>query len=195
MTRWIVNRTLTLYSLIDLPEKADEPLPREFRLLKSGLNTTRKGPVMFNAEAAKAVIEAYSRDGVRRMIDLEHLSLNQDALLLRADAADARGWCSLELRGGDLFATDVTWCPDGEKRLRDRTQIYTSPAILGEEVHGVLHAREILNIAIVAMPATHGTGQLMAASARDLRTPAERATSYVNVRKALSKAAKVRNGS
>jgi phage I-like protein len=190
-----VNRTLTLYSLIDIPEKAEEPLPREFRLLKAGLNTTRKGPVMFDAAAAKAVMAAYSRDGVRRMIDLEHLSLNKDALLFRADAADARGWCSLELRDGELYSTGVTWCPDGERRLRDRTQIYTSPAILGEEVHGVLHAREILNIAIVAMPATHGTGQLMAASARDLRTVAERATSYVNTRKALSKAAKVKHGS
>lgn len=137
-------------------------LPTEFRIWRRGLNTTANGyDVLFDAKAAKAVMAAYAKHGAEIMIDLEHLSLDDSAPNYDPDA---RGWCRLELRNGELWATDVRWTPDGERRLgADKTQRYFSPAFaLDDESRPI----RLFNIALVAMPGTDNLEALVAASER-----------------------------
>lgn len=135
--------------------------PSEFRIFRAGINETSKGSTLFDDEAAASVMAAWQRWGVDLMIDLEHQSLDAGAGA-RDDAADARGWCKLEVRNGELWAVNVQWTPDGTRRLKERTQRYVSPAFIqDEESDRVL---EMLNIALCAMPATYAPQALIAAS-------------------------------
>lgn len=138
-------------------------LPTEFRIFREGLNETDNGPVTFDAAAAAAVMEAYRAHGVDLQIDLEHLSVAP--ALVTGDARnfdpDARGWCQLELRGGELWAVNVTWTEDGAARLRARKQRYVSPAI---RFDGDRRVVKILNLAITGMPATHEAVALVASA-------------------------------
>lgn len=140
-----------------LLSKAPSSLPTEFRLFKAGWNETSKGRFLFDSEAAASVMARYRRGGVDLMIDLEHGSLDAPT---RADSADARGWFKLALRNGELWAVSVTWTPDGARRLSERTQRYISPAFnVGLETSRIT---EILNAAIVTMPATYGASAVAA---------------------------------
>jgi hypothetical protein len=134
--------------------------PTEFRLFARGVNHTTKGDFIFDAAAAKSVMAAYQRQGVELPIDLEHQSLHDPASAARSDTSDARGWFKLALRNGELWATNVTWTPDGAARLANRTQRYTSPAFLHDADGRIT---EVVNCALVAMPATHNA-QPVAAS-------------------------------
>lgn len=141
----------------------DEP-PREFRIFRKGENATEQGPFTFDAQAAATLMAAYQAHAVDRMIDLEHLSLDTES---RAYDPNARGWCRLELRGGELWATDVRWTDDGAARLRAKTQRYVSPTF---EFDADRRPIRIINIALTALPATHGAQALMAASTARGRT-------------------------
>jgi phage I-like protein len=138
--------------------------PTEFRLFKRGPNETAKGTFVFDEAAARSVMTAYRRSGTDVMIDLEHQSLRDPAMSARADAPDARGWAKLELRNGELWAVGVTWTPDGSKRLRERTQRYISPAFTTDKEGRI---SELVNVALVAMPATYGAPPI-AASKRSM---------------------------
>lgn len=131
--------------------------PSEFRIFPAGKFSTTKGEFVFDAAAAASVMSCYQQQGTDVMLDLEHLALGD---LRREDAADARAWFKLELRGGELWATQVRWTPDGARRLKNRTQRYISPAFTADESGRVL---ELFNVALVAMPATHGAEPLVAA--------------------------------
>lgn len=137
----------------------EEP-PTEFRIFRAGENPSTKGVVLFDADAARTVIAAWERWGNDLMIDLEHQSLDANASS-REDAPDARGWCRLEVRDGELWAVDVRWNPDGERRIRERRQRYVSPTFFYDDDGRVL---EIVNIALCAMPATHDAQPLIAAT-------------------------------
>jgi hypothetical protein len=52
------------------------------------------------------------------------------------------------------------WTPDGERRLREKTQRYISPAFLFDSERRVT---KLINVALTALPATHGTQALVAA--------------------------------
>lgn len=129
-----------------------------------GPNETSKGTFTLTPESAAACLAAYQKEGVRLIVDLNHDSLDPNALAMRSDASDARGWFSLQLRTDGLWATDVAWTPDGERRLREKTQAYISPAFEHDD-EGVVMA--IANAALCAMPATYGAPALVAASKRD----------------------------
>lgn len=141
---------------------ADGALPTEFRLFTAGWNDTENGRFLFDADAAASVMAAHAKWGVDLMIDLEHQALNSGTPP-EANARDARGWFRLELRqDGSLWAVGVTWTPDGEQRLRDKRQRYVSPAFgVDPETSRVT---SIINVALVAIPATHDTPALVAAS-------------------------------
>jgi len=143
---------------------ADAPLPERFRLFRAGVNETTKGPLLFDAAAAAAVLAAFERGGVDLMIDLAHDSLDPAAHAARDDADDARGWFRLAVRDGELWAVDVTWTADGERRLRSRTQRYVSPAVLLEPTEdGADRVVEVINCALCSMPATLDAMPLVAA--------------------------------
>lgn len=138
-----------------------DELPTEFRIFRAGKNETTKGAFVFDDVAAKSVMSDYEKHGADVMLDLEHMSLDDAA---RNWDPDARGWCQLELRDGELWAVNVRWTPDGEARLRERRQRYISPAFAVD--HRTKRITSVLNIAICAMPATHNLEPLIAASER-----------------------------
>lgn len=142
---------------------ADGALPSEFRLFVPGVNETMKGTFLFDSVAAESVMAAYRARANDLAIDLEHQMLD-GAPSPDPTAKDARGWCKLELRAdGSLWAVSVTWTADGAERLAGRRQRYVSPAFAVDEKTS--RVTSILNIAITAIPATHGTPALVAASA------------------------------
>lgn len=137
---------------------SDAP-PVEFRIFTAGWNDTSKGRFLFDAAAARAVMAEYARGGVDLMLDLEHLSLDPDAVNYDPDA---RGWARLEVRDGELWAVGVTWTPDGAMRLTEKRQRYVSPAFKFDPKSRRVQA--IHNIAITGQPATYNTPALVAAS-------------------------------
>lgn len=146
----------------------DGSLPKEFRLFTSGWNDTENGRYLFDEEAARLTMAAYEKWGVDLMIDLEHQALNASTPP-DPNARDARGWCKLELRpDGSLWAVNVSWTEDGAQRLLQKRQRYVSPAFsVDPETSRVI---SIINVALVAIPATHDTPALVAASARGAMT-------------------------
>jgi len=160
-----------------------DALPTEFLIFSPGANVSSKGTHIFDTEAAKAVMARYQSEGVDLPVDLEHDSLLGEGL--RADEKDARGWYRLELRSdGSLWAVDVKWTPDGERRLREKTQRYISPAFTADKETG--RVTRLLNVAIVAMPATHDAAPLVAASRVSAHTPGKSALFAVVASRALA---------
>lgn len=157
-------------------------LPTEFRIWKAGVNSTVNGySVQFDEAAAKTVMAAYQAHGVEIMIDLEHLSLDSEA---KHFDPDARGWCKLAVRDGELWAVDVRWTPDGEHRLSvAKSQRYISPAFLLDDDG---RPTRLLNIALVAMPGTDQLEALVAASEKGTRSM------KITIAKALESAAYAR---
>lgn len=142
-----------------------DTLPAEFMIFSPGDNPSTKGPAIWDESAAASVMTFVRERGrVDYMIDLEHRSLDHTATRLTKDAADAMGWFNIELRGLELWAVNVRWTPEGAERLRAKKQRYTSPAFywLGDEENG--RVGEIINVALVSMPATHDQPALVAAS-------------------------------
>ncbi len=133
--------------------------PTEFRMFKAGWNSTKKGKFLFDDEAAKSVMAAYKEHGVDRPIDLEHMSLDPKA---GNWDPDARGWFKLEMRDGELWATDVRWTPDGAERLTNGKQRFISPCFAFDKE--TKRVSEVINAAICAIPATMDAPALVAAS-------------------------------
>lgn len=154
------NRPTKLHRTVIRLDLAGDALPTEFLIWKVGVNTTSNGyDVLWDEEAAAATMAAYEKHGVDLMIDLQHLSLDEEAPNYDPDA---RGWCKLELRDGELWAVDVRWTPEGAERLRKKKQRYTSPAFVLDRETG--RCIEIANIALVAMPGTDELPALVAAA-------------------------------
>lgn len=145
-----------------LPSGGADALPTEFRIFHRGVNESRKGPCIFDAEAARAVMRVYSRDGVDLVIDLEHDSHDEAACALRSDAKDARGWFRLALRSGELWAVGVRWAEDGASRLRAKKQRYISPAFFIDPKSK--RVVELVDVALTSAPATYHALPLVAAS-------------------------------
>lgn len=152
------SRRLALRNLAAVP--VGESPPSEFLLFRRGVNDSENGPALFDEEAAALVMEAYGAHGVDRMIDLEHLSIDTESINYDPDA---RGWFRLELRDdGSLWAVDVKWTPDGQRRLSEKTQRYISPAFMVDPETD--RVTRLVNVAITALPATHETPHLVAAN-------------------------------
>lgn len=140
----------------------DEP-PTEIRVFSEGWNDTTKGRFLFDGEAAQSVIAAYQEHGADVMFDLEHLSLESPQESRNFDP-DARAWARLEMRDGELWAVGIRWTPDGDRRLRERTQRYISPAFdVDPQTKRIV---SLVNVAITSLPATHGLQPLVAATER-----------------------------
>jgi len=155
----LASKKLAAFGVITLA--VDEAAPSEFRIFKAGWNETHKGKFLFDEKAAKAVMAAYKKWGVDLAIDLNHQMLDEEPSP-DPTAKDARGWCNLEVReDGSLWAINVRWTEDGAARLSEKRQRYISPAFAFDtKTNRVL---EIMNIAMVAMPATLETPALVAA--------------------------------
>jgi hypothetical protein len=143
----------------------DGELPAEFRIFARGENQTTKGTFVFDERAAADVMAAFAehmKAGAQGlMIDLEHLSLDSES---RNFDPDARGWARLELRGGELWATQVKWTDDGARRLTEKTQRFISPAFARDPE--TRRITKVINVAITALPATDQLTPLIAANSR-----------------------------
>jgi hypothetical protein len=154
----------TVRSMLAAPMPLGDQPPTEFRLFIAGWNSTEKGNYLFDDVAAESVMACYAKWGIDLMIDLEHQSLAVEPGAADPTARDARGWAKLALRpDGALWCTEVRWTPDGIKRLSEKAQRYISPAF--ESDPKTKRVLKMINVALVALPATHKTPALVAASA------------------------------
>lgn len=135
--------------------------PSEFRIFKKGWNQTEKGDLLFDDLAAKWVMDEYRKRGRKYSIDLEHLSIDQES---SAYDPDSRGAFDLELRHGELWAVNVSWTPDGESRIKNKTQRFISPFVFASKK--TKRVQSLYNVAICAVPATYDPPALVAASLR-----------------------------
>ena len=89
-----------------LPLGAEFP-PRAIRLFAMGENTTTKGVFLFDAEAAKSVLDAFATHGVDLAMDFDHGALAAPDGRKR----DVPGYYRPEVRADGLYAipqwTDV----------------------------------------------------------------------------------------
>lgn len=135
--------------------------PKEFRILAAGVNETTKGPVVMNAAAGQSVLA--------RMKDLGRDQLNFDyghaqlGFMQSYEAARSAGWFNVEVRGDELWATNVNWTPTAAKALADREFRYFSPALYLDRESG--EVRELINIALTNIPATKHQAPLVASQA------------------------------
>jgi Mu-like prophage I protein len=141
---------------------AGDAPPTEFRIFKAGVNDSQKGSVLFDDLAAKLVMSSYKRWGIDLAIDLEHGMVDVAPGAADPTARDARGWCKLEVRNGELWAVDVRWTPDGIARLTNKTQRYISPCF--DRDAKTKRVVEMFNIALTAIPATNQAPALVAAN-------------------------------
>lgn len=139
-------------------------LPTEFRLFAKGDNATTKGVVVFDAAAAKSVMQCAQEKGVQLMIDYQHASLSS-LLLMPSEQAKAAGWFTPEVRDDELWATSVEWTPEGSAKVKAKEFRYVSPAFdytkLPDEK---IRVAALINVALTNLPATHNATALLSAA-------------------------------
>jgi phage I-like protein len=154
-----------------LPLVEGGPPPTEYLMFGPGVNETVKGPLLFDDEAAEAVMAFYEARGRKRLAgDWEHDSMVPPTER-RGDyrGSPASHWFSLEVRPGpELWASDVKWTPDAFEQLSKGEYAHTSPVVKFQKSTGRIMA--VLSSALTNDPATIGQPQLVAASAESTKT-------------------------
>lgn len=149
-----------LLCAIDLVQLADgtRKPPSEFKILGAGTTNTTKGPVVMNAAAGRSVLAKLADLGRDRLnFDYGHAQLG---FVQSYEAARSAGWFSVEVRGDELWATNVEWTPTAARALSDREFRYFSPALMLDAKSG--EVRELINIALTNIPATKHQKPLVA---------------------------------
>jgi hypothetical protein len=158
--RLAMSKRAVCGAAIDVAE--GEPLPTTFLIFKHGINETSKGDFLFDEQAAKEVLAQFELEGVELIVDREHDSLSEEARAARSDASDALAHYTLKLAAdGSLWADNIVWNQEGESDLRAKKRRYTSPAF-NYDVE-TRRISQLLNVALVSMPATYGNAPLIAA--------------------------------
>jgi phage I-like protein len=144
--------------------------PTEYLMFAPGVNETVKGPLLFDDEAAKSVLDFYESRGRKRIAgDWEHDSLrppNERS----AYGTPASHWFEPDVRqtdaGPELWAANIQWTPTAFEQLSRGEYAHTSPVVKFDKKTGRILA--VLSSALTNDPATIGQPQLVAASARAL---------------------------
>lgn len=129
----------------------------EVRLFKFGENPTEKGTFLLTKADAAACVKAWRARGTDLSWDYEHAVTE-----IQAHGAPAAAWCGLEVRGDGLWAVNIRWTSKARAHLEAKEYRYCSPFFEHDEAG---HVRNIINIALTNIPATHGISPLVAASA------------------------------
>ncbi len=138
--------------------------PTAFRIWKQGSNVTDHGPTIFSERSASKLLEEQARRGNRFSIDVDHMSLDKSAPLENHQAV---GWFSLDVRAGELWATDIEWVNDTIRAgLTKGAWKYMSPAY---DVDDDGEVTSFLNLSLTANPATHATTALASREAQTQR--------------------------
>lgn len=143
--------------IIALDTKSGQ-LPTEFRIWPFGKIKTSKGTFLFDATAAKSVMNAFHDAGNILPIDWLHNSLKASQ---SSEDGKAAGWFKLQLRDDGLYAVDVKWGPAAAKALADKEYRYFSPAFTTTKGNRI---ERMINMALTNLPATHGLTPLVAAA-------------------------------
>jgi phage I-like protein len=152
-------RCLSLVELFDPGESAAKTPPAEFRIFKRGVNSSVKGDFLFDDQAAEMVMASYRQRGIDVTIDYDHQTLATKAGVQAISA----GWINLDVREGDLWATNVRWTDRAKAYLEAGEYRYFSPLFNSDEQTG--RVEEILDVALTNTPALFDIEALVAASA------------------------------
>lgn len=133
--------------------------PSAFRLFAAGVTATSKGPIVTTPTALSRVmasIPAHHPDGLLPF-DFDH-----GMVLGLTPSSDSRaaGWFRPEVRGEELWASQIQWTPKGAQALRDREFRYFSPTLYRDYESGEIE--ELINVALTNMPATLNQAPLVA---------------------------------
>lgn len=140
---------------------ADRTPPREIRLFKAGENASTKGPFLFDDKAAAAVMSVYAQMGRRVTWDYHHGAVQENPVD-PSKAGKASGVCDLEVRAGELWATNITWTPEASAGIANGEWLYFSPAFERDKTGRPLW---LINVALENNPALFGLDELIAATA------------------------------
>jgi phage I-like protein len=142
----------------------DGTAPTELRLFRRGVNATAKGSFVFDDAAAMAVMARYAEMGrTWVMADYDHGSL-QKAPVDPSKSSRAAGTARLELRSGELWATNIRWTPDAKRAIEAGEWPSISPAFSHDE-NG--RPTWLINFGLTGNPATYHPEELIAANALD----------------------------
>ncbi|MGK3995106.1 phage protease [Sorangium sp. So ce1024] len=135
--------------------------PREIRLFRRGENPSTKGSFIFDDVAARQVMSAYERMGRKWIIaDYDHGSLQRNPVDPSKSARSA-GKAALELRDGELWATNIQWTPAAKASIEAGEWPSVSPAFAhGEDRRPVW----VMNFGLTGNPALHSPAELIAAN-------------------------------
>ena len=165
---------LQLTKLIGIPlfaadAQANATPPTEFRLFPKGKHTSEKGTFTFSDKSAKSVLKRAKEKGNDIPIDYEHFMLasGEDLPAGAAGGVPAAGWFNVEVREGELWATNVRWTDKARNYLTQKEYRFMSPAFRHTEEGEIT---EIVNCALVNLPAQHHQTPLVAAKDDDEET-------------------------
>ena len=171
--------------------------PTEILIFRPGENPTDNGPLLFDAEAARMVMEAYTARGIKLHFDYAH-ALPESWEVEDPDPQHqiAAGWFELEVRetpeGPELWAVNIQWTPRAKKAIEDLEWGYFSPWLYVEE--GTNRVIELRNIGLTNDPAMNGINPV--ASILDRRCAAKRLKttdmSFADITTALYEAIRAR---
>lgn len=151
----------TVTITLDIAPSLDSGPPTELRIFPKGRFKTKKGEFLFDEKSAETVMAEYLEHGTDKHFDYWHDSVNPN---MPGHARLAAAWHKLEVRDGELWATDIRWTPPAEQQVRNKQFRYLSPAFSVEpgESRRVV---ELVSTSLVNLPATRNLRPLVAASA------------------------------
>lgn len=145
--------------MIPVEPTADGSVPTEFCLLKSGVNTYNDGDtILFDDKSAEETMRRYRARGIDLMADYEHMSLARPPMQA---PASAKKWVP-DMRGGDLFASQIAWTEKAKSMLSAGEYRYFSIACRVDAKSN--RCVELINFALTNTPAANGIAPLVAAS-------------------------------
>lgn len=137
--------------------QSKEP-PKELCIWKFGNVNTVKGTFVFSKDDAKEVMSRYNERNADLCFDYDHAAIRKD----KSDGdGRAAAWFKLKLASDGLYATDIKWTEAALNGIKAKEWRYWSPAFLHDEGG---HIRQLINIALTNIPATHNLEPLVAAS-------------------------------
>jgi hypothetical protein len=177
----MVRKIVTLSAV---PIDAAEDPPSDVLLLRRGWNRSGRGDFLIDDTAIDDVIAAWRQhtDGHSRpgMIDLEHLSL--DPASPNFDP-DPRAWFDLQATDDGLRLVDLSWLPDGDRRVRGKLQRFLSPTFYFDEE--TRRVTRLINVALTALPELHSAPELVAARLGDPNMAEDNSAARAAILKAM----------
>ncbi len=159
-------RATALLELAFAPAPPGKPrvAPTEFRVFAPGDYVTTHRTTVFTEQSAALIMAAWKDYGNPLSFDYGHSFFEEESRRDPADQYKSAGLFKLEVRQGELWATDIKWTPTAKKGIEDGDYPFTSPAFTYDEETGEITG--LLNIALTATPATKSMKPLCATRAK-----------------------------